>query len=95
MRLSQITVLSHLVCVYGLVVHRSSSSPANKGMVAFGTIPSDARDSTGATIGGIGSAVALKRGTFKQHKDGSFSGALIVQPDRGYKYVLRLTTSVR
>ena len=39
---------------------------------------------SGDTIGGIGSAIAVKRGTFKQNFDGSFSGTLTVQPDRGF-----------
>ncbi|GJJ08811.1 hypothetical protein Clacol_003030 [Clathrus columnatus] len=56
----------------------------NKGMVAFGLIPAAFRDETGETFGGVGSAIALKRGTWKQNKDGSFSGSLIVQPDRGF-----------
>jgi len=56
----------------------------NKGLVAFGLIPSNATESTGDTIGGIGSAIAVKRGTFRQSFDGSFSGTLTVQPDRGF-----------
>jgi len=56
----------------------------NKGLVAFGLIPSNATESTGDTIGGIGSAIAVKRGTFKQRFDGTFSGTLTVQPDRGF-----------
>lgn len=37
----------------------------------------------GDTIGGIGSAIALKRGTFRQEGD-IFTGTLTVQPDRGF-----------
>ncbi|KLO16353.1 hypothetical protein SCHPADRAFT_901583 [Schizopora paradoxa] len=56
----------------------------NKGLVAFGLIPSNATESTGDTIGGIGSAIAFKRGTFMSNTDGTFSGTLTVQPDRGF-----------
>lgn len=38
----------------------------------------------GDTIGGIGSAIALKRGTFAKGPNGSFKGTLVVQPDRGF-----------
>ncbi|KIM32609.1 hypothetical protein M408DRAFT_6128 [Serendipita vermifera MAFF 305830] len=56
----------------------------NKGLVAFGYIPADAKDQYGETFGGIGSAITFKRGTFNSNRDGTFSGKLIVQPDRGY-----------
>ncbi|KAG6909301.1 hypothetical protein DXG01_001245 [Tephrocybe rancida] len=55
----------------------------NKGLVGFGLIPSDFRESTGDTLGGIGSALDLKYGTFKASK-GKFSGTFIVAPDRGF-----------
>jgi len=56
----------------------------NKGLVGFGLIPSDFRESTGDTLGGIGSAIALKPGSWKPGKDGQFSGTLYVHPDRGF-----------
>ncbi|KAG8909455.1 hypothetical protein FRC02_007779 [Tulasnella sp. 418] len=56
----------------------------NKGLVAFGLIPANAKDSTGDTLGGFGSAVAIKRGTFRKTKKGTFVGSFIVQPDRGH-----------
>ncbi|KIO17674.1 hypothetical protein M407DRAFT_84740 [Tulasnella calospora MUT 4182] len=61
-----------------------STAPVNKGLVAFGYIPANARDSTGETIGGIGSAIALKPGSFTKAADGTFKGTLVVQADRGY-----------
>jgi hypothetical protein len=60
----------------------STRSP--QGIVGFGFIPNDAKDSTGDTIGGIGSAIALKPGSFNAKSDGTFTGTLVVQPDRGY-----------
>lgn len=51
--------------------------------MGFGLIPSNFKDSTGDTIGGYGSAMALKMGTWKA-KDGVFSGTLVARPDRGF-----------
>ncbi|KAJ3551765.1 hypothetical protein NM688_g4518 [Phlebia brevispora] len=56
----------------------------NKGLVAFGLIPSNFMDSTGNTMGGIGSAIAIKPGSFVQQADGTYTGTLVVQPDRGF-----------
>ncbi|KAA1472587.1 hypothetical protein DENSPDRAFT_859545 [Dentipellis sp. KUC8613] len=54
----------------------------NKGLVAFGLIPSNATEFTGDTIGGIGSAIALA--SFAATGDGTYAGSLRVQPDRGF-----------
>ncbi|KAF8515315.1 esterase-like activity of phytase-domain-containing protein [Hysterangium stoloniferum] len=59
----------------------------NKGLVAFGLIPANFRESTGDTFGGVGSAIALKRGSWKKLDNGSFSGSFVVQPDRGFNVV--------
>ncbi|OCB87488.1 hypothetical protein A7U60_g5393 [Sanghuangporus baumii] len=56
----------------------------NGGLVAFGSIPSNFTESTGDTLGGIGSAIALKMHTFRKRSDGTFSGTFVVQPDRGF-----------
>ncbi|PPR07934.1 hypothetical protein CVT24_000824 [Panaeolus cyanescens] len=56
----------------------------NKGLVGFGLIPSDFLESTGDTIGGIGSAIAFKPGTWTSNTDGTYSGILVVHPDRGF-----------
>ncbi|KAG8956579.1 hypothetical protein FRC04_000057 [Tulasnella sp. 424] len=61
-----------------------TTAPVNKGLVAFGYIPANARDSTGDTLGGLGSAIALKLGSFAKASNGTFKGTLVVQPDRGY-----------
>lgn len=55
-----------------------------QGLVGFGRIPSNFRESTGDTLGGIGSAIALKPGTWTQGVGGEFNGTLIVHPDRGF-----------
>lgn len=57
---------------------------SSQGLVAFGLIPSDFKESTGDTLGGIGSAIALKPNTWKAEKNGKFSGTLYVHPDRGF-----------
>ncbi|KAE8219773.1 hypothetical protein CF319_g6597 [Tilletia indica] len=54
----------------------------NKGLVGFGRISGDAKDSYGESIGGIGSAIALE--SFTKNSDGTYSASLIVQPDRGH-----------
>lgn len=53
----------------------------NKGLVAFGRIPNDARDSYGETLGGLGSSIALDS-VYKKF-DGSFAGKIQLNPDRG------------
>jgi len=56
----------------------------NKGLVGFGLIPSDFIESTGDSLGGIGSAIAIKPGSFKKNTDGTYSGTIVAQPDRGF-----------
>ncbi|KAF6759490.1 esterase-like activity of phytase-domain-containing protein [Ephemerocybe angulata] len=58
-------------------------SYVNKGPVAFGVIASNAVDSRGDTIGGIGSAMTIKRGTWSALKNGSFTGTFVMHPDAG------------
>ncbi|KAF5375785.1 hypothetical protein D9757_008987 [Collybiopsis confluens] len=59
----------------------------NKGIVGFGLIPSNFIDSVGDTLGGIGSAIAFKYGTWKALSNGSYAGTLVVQPDRGFNII--------
>ncbi|KAF9261627.1 hypothetical protein L218DRAFT_869593 [Marasmius fiardii PR-910] len=56
----------------------------NKGLVGFGLIPHDFKDSTGDTLGGIGGAAVFKRGTWAKRSDGAYTGTLAVRPDRGF-----------
>ncbi|OCF39123.1 hypothetical protein I317_07064 [Kwoniella heveanensis CBS 569] len=53
----------------------------NKGLVGLGAIPGDAVDSFGETIS-LGSAIHLK--SFTREDDGSYSGVMLAQPDRGH-----------
>lgn len=55
-----------------------------QGLVGFGRIPSNFTESTGDTLGGIGSAITFKYGSWKEQTNGSYTGTLVVQPDRGF-----------
>ncbi|RDB14587.1 hypothetical protein Hypma_016289 [Hypsizygus marmoreus] len=55
----------------------------NKGLVGFGLIPSDFKESTGDTLGGIGSAIDIKYGSWRG-SNGKFQGTFVVLPDRGF-----------
>lgn len=56
----------------------------NRGLVAYGTVASDARDKVGDTLGGFGSGIAPDVSSFGVKKDGSVSGTLYAVPDRGW-----------
>ncbi|KAF6759489.1 esterase-like activity of phytase-domain-containing protein [Ephemerocybe angulata] len=79
-------LLSH---IYGgeraeyVTVQLGRHSYVNKGPVAFGILPSNAVDSLGDTIRGIGSAVTVKRGSWFLTRNGSFAGIFITHPDSG------------
>ena len=55
----------------------------NKGLVAVGRVPSDAKDKLGDTLGGIGSGMVADIGSWKRDGDG-YSGTLYMLPDRGW-----------
>ncbi|KAJ4466302.1 esterase-like activity of phytase-domain-containing protein [Lentinula aciculospora] len=59
----------------------------NKGIVGFGLILSNFTDSLGDTLGGIGSAIAFKQATWKSLSNGSYTGTLVVHPDRGFNVI--------
>ena len=54
----------------------------DKGLVAFGAISPEQLDSTGLTLGGLGSAIAIK--SFHKKSDGTYNGEMWLQPDRGH-----------
>lgn len=56
----------------------------NRGLVAYGTVASDARDKFGDTLGGFGSAAAPDVSSFHLQSNGSISGTLYAVPDRGW-----------
>lgn len=53
-------------------------------LAGFGTVPGNARDEFGDTLGGIGSALALDRSQWKKLGNGSYTGVLWGLPDRGW-----------
>lgn len=55
-------------------------------LAGYGKLASNARDKFGDTIGGIGSAIALDKGTLKKSRDkkGTYSGIIYGLPDRGW-----------
>ena len=60
------------------------STFVNQGLVGVARVPSDARDQFGDTLGGFGSAMAMDLDSWKQNRDGSYSGTLFMVPDRGW-----------
>ncbi|KAK5123335.1 hypothetical protein LTR85_002766 [Meristemomyces frigidus] len=52
-------------------------------LAGYGYIPSDARDTTGDTIGGIGSSIAIDRRSWVRAGKG-YKGILYALPDRGW-----------
>ncbi|KAJ7257160.1 esterase-like activity of phytase-domain-containing protein [Mycena haematopus] len=67
----------------------------NQGLVGFGRIPSNQTESTGDTLGGLGSAIAIKPGTWKELANGSYTGTLVAQPDRGYNVITTIDYQAR
>ncbi|MES1152517.1 MAG: membrane autotransporter barrel domain protein, partial [Dongia sp.] len=55
----------------------------NKGLVAVGRVPSDAKDKLGDTLGGIGSGMVADLGSWKKDGD-TYTGTLYMLPDRGW-----------
>jgi len=53
-------------------------------LAGYGYVPSDAYDSRGDTIGGIGSSIAIPRNSWKVNKKGVYTGTLYAIPDRGW-----------
>ncbi|MBS0633362.1 MAG: esterase-like activity of phytase family protein [Verrucomicrobia bacterium] len=55
----------------------------NHGLVGVGRLPASTKDKFGETFGSF-SAFAFQPGSWKRNADGSYSGTLFAQPDRGY-----------
>lgn len=66
--------------------HSGSSRPTRWNRLVCGhvivTLPGRSHTNLGDTIGGIGSAIALS--SFSSGPSGTYTGQLIVQPDRGF-----------
>ena len=63
----------------------------NKGLVGFGRVSSELRDSFGESLGGLGSAIALE--SFSTDAAGKATFSLLMQPDRGHN--TQVTTDYR
>ena len=55
----------------------------NKGLVAVGRVPADAKDTVGDTLGGLGSGMVADIASWKREGD-TYSGTLYMLPDRGW-----------
>lgn len=55
----------------------------NHGLVGVGRLPANLKDKFGETFGSF-SAMTFRPGTWRRAPDGSYTGTLIGQPDRGY-----------
>jgi len=55
----------------------------NQGLVGVGRMPSDLKDKFGETFGSF-SAFTFQPGSWQRNANGSYSGTLFAQPDRGY-----------
>lgn len=98
MQLTAAAVLASLSLVAASPLARRDTSVAfqgktyvNKGLVGFGRISSELRDSFGETLGGLGSAIALE--SFDTDADGKASFSILMQPDRGHN--TQVTTDYR
>ncbi|WWC70507.1 uncharacterized protein I206_104458 [Kwoniella pini CBS 10737] len=67
---------------YQTMVTFAGKTYINKGLVGFGAIDGDAIDSFGETIGSLGSAIYLQ--SMKKTANGSYTGVMVTQPDRGH-----------
>ncbi|KAL8955267.1 MAG: hypothetical protein Q9183_006718, partial [Haloplaca sp. 2 TL-2023] len=69
------TVVNQTTCNGNEYVYRQ--------LAGCGTVPSDARDSYGDTLGGFGSSAAVDIKSWRKLKNGSYTGTLYALPDRG------------
>ncbi|KAJ7214480.1 esterase-like activity of phytase-domain-containing protein [Mycena pura] len=67
----------------------------NHGLVGFGRIASNFTESTGDTLGGIGSSMAIKRDSWRELSNGRYTGTLVVQPDRGFNAISTIDYQAR
>ena len=77
------TLLSGAAAAQQSVVFEGSTF-VNQGLVGVARVPSDARDQFHDTLGGFGSAMAIDLDKWKKNRDGSYTGALFMVPDRGW-----------
>lgn len=88
-----VTAMLSSVCLIPAVVSQpvstatlSGSGFVNHGLVGVGRLPAATRDKFGETFGSF-SAFNFQPGTWTRRSDGSYTGTLFAQPDRGYNVV--------
>ena len=54
------------------------------GLVGYGSVPANARDKFGDTLGGYGSAIAIEQTSWTRMENGTYTGTLWAVPDRGW-----------
>ncbi len=64
----------------------NGQSLVNHGLVGVGRMPASLKDRFGETFGSF-SAFTFQPGTWQRQPDGSYTGTLLAQPDRGYNAV--------
>lgn len=53
-------------------------------LAGYGFVPSNARDSYGDTLGGFGSSIAIDQKSWRELKNGTYTGTVYAIPDRGW-----------
>ena len=53
-------------------------------LAGFGSVPANARDKFGDTLGGYGGAIALDTSSWKKLDNGSYTATLWAAPNRGW-----------
>src|SRR5262245_9042855 len=56
----------------------------NQGLVGVARVPSNAIDKFGDTLGGFGSGMTVQSNSWKKRQNGSYTGTLLMLPDRGW-----------
>ncbi len=72
-----------LVAQTGTTVQVGGQAFVNHGLVGVGRMPANQRDKFGETFGSF-SAFNFQPGTWRRLQNGSYTGTLYAQPDRGY-----------
>lgn len=84
---SLIAVASFAVATAGAFVNQTTCNGKQytyQELAGYGSVPGNATDEFGDTLGGIGSAIALDRYQWTKLENGSYTGILWGLPDRGW-----------
>lgn len=82
-----VAFLTHSLSAQNAVtIHHGGQVFVNHGLVGVGRIAASARDKFGETFGSF-SGFTFQPGSWRRNANGSYSGTLFAQPDRGYNAV--------